>query len=307
MVRNTTGNNNTTLGKTSLFENTTGSNNTAIGFNAGAKSKTGSGNVFIGNDAGNNNNFGTVSNKLVIENSNRPDPLILGDFASRKLVVNGDANGVATLEIKNGDTYISNSAKGIILTSPNGNCWRVTVDDAGQLVRTSVACPAPLNPRVGDSYQGGIIFYIDSTGEHGLISASVDQSAGGTGWGCYCTTINGLDSTFGAGSANTAAIINQCPNLGIAARVCDGLVLNGYSDWYLPSKLELDLMYTNLKLNGKGNFLTNVPYWSSSPSSYGACGPIGGAWTKNFGTGENISDSRNGYAGTGAVRAIRAF
>jgi hypothetical protein len=66
-------------------------------------------------------------------------------------------------------------------------------------------------------------------------------------------------------------------------------------------------MYTNLKLNGKGNFLTNVPYWSSSPSAYGACDINGGAWTKNFGTGLNISDSRSGYAGTGAVRAIRAF
>ena len=66
-------------------------------------------------------------------------------------------------------------------------------------------------------------------------------------------------------------------------------------------------MYTKLKLNGLGNFLTNMPYWSSTPASYGSCGATGGAWTKNFGTGANIADARNGYAGTGAVRAIRSF
>lgn len=308
ITNNTNGKNNTGIGYYVLGGNITGSYNTAIGYNAGAKSTSGDKNIFIGNEAGNNFNFSAVSNKLVIDNSDRSDPLMVGDFSSRKLVINGDSSSKATLEIRNGDTYISNPNKGIILTSPSGACWRVTVDDAGSLVRTSVACPGTLSPKLGDVYQGGIIFYIDSTGEHGLITAASDQgSGGGAGWGCYCTSIAGLDSTLGSGSKNTAEIVRQCPNAGIAAKVCDALVLNGYSDWYLPSKLELDLMYTNLKLNGKGNFLTNVPYWSSTSASYGSCGATGGAWTKNFGTGVNIADSRSGYAGTGAIRAIRAF
>jgi hypothetical protein len=45
------------------------------------------------------------------------------------------------LEVKNGDVYLSDATKGIILTSPNGNCWRVTVDNSGNLVRTSIPCP----------------------------------------------------------------------------------------------------------------------------------------------------------------------
>jgi hypothetical protein len=307
ITNNTTGSSNTGIGYNVLGANTTGSQNTGIGYNAGAKSISGDKNIFIGYEAGNNFNFSAVSNKLVIDNSNRPDPFLVGDFSSRKLIVNGDPTSLATLEIKNGDTYISNPNKGIILTSPNGSCWRVTVDNAGALLRTSVACPSSLNPKLGDIYQGGIVFYIDSTGEHGLVAAATDQSAGGTGWGCSCTLISGLDSTFGSGSTNTAEIVRQCANAGIAAKECDALVLNGYSDWYLPSKLELDLMYTKLKLNGLGNFLTNMPYWSSTPASYGSCGATGGAWTKNFGTGVNIADARNGYAGTGAVRAIRSF
>ncbi len=307
ITNNTTGSSNTGIGYNVLGANTTGNQNTAVGYNAGAKSTNGNKNIFIGYEAGNNFNFSSVSNKLVIDNSNRPDPLMVGDFSSRKLILNGDPASMATLEIKNGDTYISNPNKGIILTSPNGSCWRVTVDNAGALIRTSVACPSSLNPKLGDVYQGGIVFYIDSTGEHGLVAAATDQSAGGTGWGCSCTLISGLDSAFGSGSTNTAEIVRQCANAGIAAKECFDLVLNGYSDWYLPSKLELDLMYTKLKLNGLGNFLTNMPYWSSTPASYGSCGATGGAWTKNFGTGANIADARNGYAGTGAVRAIRSF
>jgi hypothetical protein len=47
----------------------------------------------------------------------------------------------AKLEVKNGDVYVNDSTKGIILKSPNGNCWRVTVDDSGNFVRTQITCP----------------------------------------------------------------------------------------------------------------------------------------------------------------------
>ena len=45
------------------------------------------------------------------------------------------------LEVQNGDVYIDNSSKGIILKSPNGNCWRVTIDNAGNFIRTNISCP----------------------------------------------------------------------------------------------------------------------------------------------------------------------
>ena len=47
----------------------------------------------------------------------------------------------AKLEIQNGDVYLSDATKGVILTSPNGNCWRVTVDNTGNLIRTAITCP----------------------------------------------------------------------------------------------------------------------------------------------------------------------
>lgn len=114
---------------------------------------------------------------------------------------------------------------------------------------------------IGEIYQGGIIFYVDGTGQHGLISAEEDQ--GMEFWGCQNTVITGTSTDLGTGQANTMAIVGQCGISGTAARICNELVLNGYNDWYLPSKDELLLMHQNLHMAGLGNFITSR-YWSSS-------------------------------------------
>ncbi len=45
------------------------------------------------------------------------------------------------LQIKGGDVYIEDIAKGVIMTSPNGQCWRITVDNSGNLMTNSITCP----------------------------------------------------------------------------------------------------------------------------------------------------------------------
>jgi hypothetical protein len=47
----------------------------------------------------------------------------------------------AKIEVANGDVYVSDPTKGIILKSPNGSCWRVTMDNTGNFVRTAITCP----------------------------------------------------------------------------------------------------------------------------------------------------------------------
>ena len=47
----------------------------------------------------------------------------------------------AKIEVANGDVYVSDATKGIILKSPNGSCWRVTIDNTGNFVRTAITCP----------------------------------------------------------------------------------------------------------------------------------------------------------------------
>jgi hypothetical protein len=151
---------------------------------------------------------------------------------------------------------------------------------------------------IGKSYAGGIIFDLDSSGQHGLVCASSDQ--GGFAWGCNGTDIPGTSTAVGTGAVNTAFIVAGCSQRPIAASVCSDLVLNGYSDWFLPSSEELQLMYNRLKLQGLGGFSSNW-YWSSSQRNSGA------AWYVSFGNGvvNYLYYAKNNN--WGLVRAVRAF
>ena len=132
--------------------------------------------------------------------------------------------------------------------------------------------PNPL--AIGDSYQGGIIFYIFSAdwpganlyvpGEvHGLI-ASLSDLPGNYVWGCDGFLIASAGGTatisqVGWGAHNTQRIVELC-GTGTAASACNGLDLNGYNDWYLPSAGDLEALNGNIT----GNNAISGEYWSST-------------------------------------------
>jgi hypothetical protein len=149
---------------------------------------------------------------------------------------------------------------------------------------------------IGESYGGGKIFYIDGTGQHGLISATRDQSTG-TAWGCQGTLTGSTGTAIGTGQANTTAIVNRCNAGGTAAQICDTLVLNGYNDWFLPSQDELNQMI--IHKNVIGGFASNKYYWSSSE------GDLNSAWTYSSANLVKVSTSKGDT--TIRVRAVRAF
>mgnify|MGYP006094310367 CR=1 FL=1 len=162
------------------------------------------------------------------------------------------------------------------------------------------------NLAIGDTHQGGIIFYLDASGG-GLIAAPSDQSSDAE-WGCSGTAISGADGmAIGTGYQNTIDIEAGCTTLFTAADICANLTLGGYSDWFLPSKDELNEMYVNLHQQGLGDF-ANSAYWNSTEPSVDLGNPgldISCAWSQNFQNGSQ-SDGR-ARNNPSYVRAVRRF
>ncbi len=170
------------------------------------------------------------------------------------------------------------------------------IDITNNVVSTSGTCGLS----IGDTYAGGIIFFLDGSGCHGLVAKATDEPGTYQWSSTYFNTWAFASGIYG-GAQNTkksiaraVASASTCP----AASVCDNLTSGGYTDWYLPSKDELDMMYVNLHMQGLGGFAFNF-YWSSS--EYGS----GDAWTQYFSDGY-----QNGFTNKGdsnCVRAVRAF
>ena len=157
---------------------------------------------------------------------------------------------------------------------------------------------------IGESYGGGIVFYIYDNGQHGLIAATADQNGGAPiRWnGGTNTNTRARADGVGAGLKNTAIIIaNQGPVDGnaFAATVCNeySVTVAGvtYGDWYLPSKHELNLLFINRVAVGG---FSSGPYWSSS--EYDSTN----AWYQSFTNGGQNDGGKNNSA---YVRAVRAF
>lgn len=114
-------------------------------------------------------------------------------------------------------------------------------------------------PNIGDAFLGGFFAgYISHTANgvatHALIVAPKATGASGAGytlttaysWNTTGTTTAGTTSAFD-GRANTDAMITAGIALHPAAQFCTGLSLGGFTDWYLPARLELEIAYNNLK------------------------------------------------------------
>ena len=183
-------------------------------------------------------------------------------------------------------------------------------DVSANIVRQSDGTLALRQYKIGDLAQGGIIFYIDESGEHGLAADTADVGEG-IRWyaGEYGITQAKRDGPF-AGKMNTSIIISSQVAIGddgdpYAARLCAELQRGGYGDWYLPSKEELNLMYQNKATieaaaiaNGGSAFAPDW-YWSSTESMSNL------ASMQNFGVmTQQVDDFKRVPA---LVRAIQAF
>ena len=76
------------------------------------------------------------------------NPLVLGvdRVEKARLIANGNlglgtTNPRTKLQVENGDIYINSITSGVIMKSPNGACWRMTVSNTGTPIFTAITCP----------------------------------------------------------------------------------------------------------------------------------------------------------------------
>ncbi len=119
--------------------------------------------------------------------------------------------------------------------------------------------------KIGDRYAGGVIFYLDATGQHGLVASATDASL----------SSNWYD----------------------AKMLCNEF-LNGYGDWFLPNKQQLNQLFLNKSAVGGIADAVALNYWSSTEAS-----AVNG-WYQNFLSGVQKADSK---IKVGRVRPVRAF
>ncbi len=144
----------------------------------------------------------------------------------------------------------------------------------------------------GDHYYGGIIFYTD--GGSGLVAAEQDQ--GECMWGMEGMEVGGTTDSTGKQNTDTIVASTGDQNWPYAAKICDTLSLNGFTDWFLPAKNQLDLLYQQKDV--VGGFSANA-YWSSTEDGTDA------VWGQEFDENGNQFSliKMNEYN----VRAIRTF
>ena len=212
----------------------------------------------------------------------RVSSLTAGQVKSLSAIATSNSSGVKTWS-KKGSCTLTPKSKPTKLTMGTGISCTLTLKIAKSgkhPAKTSTKTITRKPYRVGQTGPGGgIIFYVDLTRPEGsqyfeaACAGWSDGTCGGSDltwltavWGCRETSIIGADGTaIGDGEQNTADIIAaDCPDSAmdtLAAEYAYDLVLGGQSDWFLPSKDELNQLYTNRAM--VGGSLT-CGWWSSS-------------------------------------------
>ena len=165
---------------------------------------------------------------------------------------------------------ISSAAKGLIVFNTTLNTLQINEGDATTANWVSLSSTSATYS-IGDIVNGGVVFWIDSTGQHGLVVAFSDVAIN-LDWGCNVTDLSnvsnvtseppiGLGAEIGDGFNNTNDILQDCPtaSAALAARSLG-------AQWFLPSAKELSQMYINkTTLEGVSGFTAfSFEYWSST-------------------------------------------
>ena len=166
---------------------------------------------------------------------------------------------------------------------------------------------------IGDEILGGIVFYIDSTGEKGLIVSKENLSNNGnnswTSENSYLPHSLAKEYSVGSGLGNTISIESSVS----FASACLSYDVDGFDDWFLPSINELEKIFENLQpLSNLFNtyFFNNGQYYSSTIGDYNnGLGLYICSYYNDCCPSFSIQSSTSGYfqSDFASVRPIKAF
>lgn len=191
-----------------------------------------------------------------------------GDATLTYSITTQSPSGSLNINPTTGELTVLNATLFDYETSPTITAT-VQVDNSGTTENLTVTIDLQDKHEVGEYKFGGVIFWVNANGDEGYVIATTDQSSG-TEWGCSNISIQGATGTsIGSGINNTIAIETNCLTSGIAADLSANLNLNGYNDWFLPSKDEMYEVFLNKNIinatciaNGGTSMVDD--YWTST-------------------------------------------
>jgi len=290
LMNNKTGTHNTAVGVSALFDNWFGSNNTAVGHGAMWNNYDGNYNTAIGSNAFLTwaaSNSTAIGANAWVDASNK---IVLGDTNVTKVqtkavhIATGYSSALSTAQILS----LTNLIEGTIIY--NSTTKKPVYYDG---VKWKYFNDSEIAVNIGDHIGGGIVFYVDASGQHGLMAAEADMAA--IPWSNGTSILTGANSATD-GLSNTTLLNSTYGQTSFyAARICKEYFGGGISGWFLPSKDQLNQLY--LQKNIIGGF-SNSNYWSSTEAD------TNNAWVQDFGAGSQGTSIKT--VGV-AIRAIRSF
>ena len=231
---------------------------------------------------------------------------VTGDPAPTTKFSKDDSNGslginVAQVNLNQGQSYTLTASA----SNAEGEASdAIKLEWVGTESESTTTTAAQKTYNIGDpGPAGGYIFYVnpnyEQVGWRYLEAAPYDQQNGGIASQWYngnYINIGSIQTSVGSGKSNTEKIIATQGEGNYAAWRCKDISINGYNDWFLPSKDELDLINKNLVSKGIGGFVEDC-YWSSSEVDGND------AWGQYLQHHQYTSNKRNNMR----VRAVRAF
>ncbi|MEY2739272.1 MAG: hypothetical protein RL259_1181 [Bacteroidota bacterium] len=288
----TTGSGNTSVGAESMLAILTGTSNTSIG-NQSLINTTGNNNVGVGKSAGGGITSGSDNTMIGTNTTSSLNSI------SNATAIGSGAIVAASNTIQLGNINVTNVKTTGTLTAGTVTYPNVHNSTAGQVLTTNASgvaswtTPSGSAHYVGETYGGGIVFYVWDNGAHGLIGANTELNNGQPlTWGGGSNAYVGTVSTNGVlgGKINTQRILNviPVPTYGngdpqtgqrsaafyAATYYNPPVVVNGvtvtpqFSDWYLPNAHELTLFATQSALFPNCNFATHDHWTSQERNDY---------------------------------------